>query len=118
MVKADASQLKNRGLAYAITSSPYIITAFAAPNVSDQFYYQVTWRWQYGILAIIFPIVAAPLFFMLKFNLREAQRKDIWSKRKAIETCFRAYGTGPRNLIVSIKPPSYGFPHALIPSSH
>lgn len=75
VITADASKLKNRGLAFAFTSSPYIITAFAGPKVADEFYYQVSWRWGLGCWAIIFPIVAAPLYFVLKSTLRKAGRE-------------------------------------------
>jgi MFS family permease len=64
--------LKNRGLAFAFTSSPYIITAFAGPKVADEFLYQVSWRWGIGCWAIVFPIVAAPLYYMLQSNLNKA----------------------------------------------
>lgn len=74
VITADLSQLKNRALAYAFTSSPYIITAFAGPKVADLFYANTGWRWAYGTFAIIFPIVAAPLFFVLKFNLSKAKK--------------------------------------------
>ena len=75
VVTADASKLKNRALAYAFTSSPYIITAFAGPTVAQEFYDHVGWRWGFGAWAIVFPIVAAPLYFMLKVNLRKAERQ-------------------------------------------
>ncbi|KAJ5139984.1 hypothetical protein N7448_003392 [Penicillium atrosanguineum] len=75
VITADMSQLKNRGLAYAFTSSPFIITAFAGPKVADEFYYQVSWRWGYGAWAIIFPCFAAPLYFTLKWNLNEAKKQ-------------------------------------------
>ncbi|CAG7943521.1 unnamed protein product [Penicillium salamii] len=75
VITADASKLKNRGLAFAFTSSPYIITAFAGPKVADEFYYQVSWRWGLGCWAIIFPIVAAPLYFILKSTLRKAEKE-------------------------------------------
>lgn len=75
VITADASTLKNRGLAYAFTSSPYMITAFAASKASDDFYYNVSWRWGFGCFAIIFPVVAAPLFVILKWNLRKATRQ-------------------------------------------
>src|SRR4051794_18984613 len=72
VITADSSTLKNRGLAFAFTSSPYIITAFAGPKVADEFLYQVSWRWGIGCWAIIFPIVAAPLYYMLQCNLNKA----------------------------------------------
>lgn len=75
VITADLSQLKNRGLAYAFTSSPFIITAFAGPKVADEFYYQVSWRWGYGCWAIIFPCFAAPLYFTLKWNLDQAKKQ-------------------------------------------
>ncbi|CDM33241.1 hypothetical protein DTO013E5_5592 [Penicillium roqueforti] len=86
VVTADASQLKNRGLAYAFTSSPYIITAFAGAKVADEFYYQVSWRWGLGCWAIIFPIVAAPLYFILKTTLRKAEREGHRIKEKSGRT--------------------------------
>lgn len=77
VITADASKLKNRGLAYAFTSSPYIITAFAGPKASEDFLNNINWRWGFGCFAIIFPIVAFPLYFVLKFNLRKAEREGI-----------------------------------------
>jgi len=50
-----------------------MITAFAGAKASDDFYYNISGRWGFGCFAIIFPIVAAPLFFVLKYNLRKAQ---------------------------------------------
>ena len=75
VITADASKLKNRGLAYAFTSSPYIITAFAGPKASDDFH--LSWRWGFGMFAIIFPVVAAPLYFILKHNLKRAQQQGL-----------------------------------------
>ncbi|KAK4517726.1 uncharacterized protein ATC70_001068 [Mucor velutinosus] len=72
VITADSSKLKNRGLAYAFTSSPYMITAFAGAKAAEGFYYNISWRWGFGTFAIVFPIVAAPLYFILKFNLRKA----------------------------------------------
>lgn len=75
VITADASKLKNRGLAYAFTSSPYIISAFAGAKASEGFYYNISWRWGFGAFAIILPVVATPLFFILKINLRKAQKR-------------------------------------------
>lgn len=77
VITADASQLKNRGLAYAFTSSPYMITAFAGAKASEDFYYKISWRWGFGCFAIIFPIVAAPLYVMLKVNLKKAEKRGL-----------------------------------------
>lgn len=90
VITADASKLKNRGLAFAFTSSPYIITAFAGAKVSDDFYYHVSWRWGFGCFAIIVPIVASPLYFVLKYNLRKAQKKGLSAKRDSGRTYLQS----------------------------
>ncbi|TGJ88108.1 hypothetical protein E0Z10_g696 [Xylaria hypoxylon] len=82
VITADASKLKNRALAFAFTSSPYIITAFAGPKASSRFYETVGWRWGFGAFAIIFPIVSAPLYFVLKFNIRKAKKEGTLIKEK------------------------------------
>lgn len=81
VITADASQLKNRGLAYAFTSSPYIITAFAGAKAAEDLYKRSSWRWGFGIFAIVFPAVATPLYFILKYNLRQAERQGLLKKK-------------------------------------
>ena len=90
VITADASKLKNRGLAYAFTSSPYIITAFAGPKAAEDFYNNISWRWGFGCFAIIFPVVAAPLYFILKFNLRKAEKQGILAHEKSGRTLLQS----------------------------
>ncbi|KAF3765443.1 putative MFS siderophore iron transporter [Cryphonectria parasitica EP155] len=90
VVTADASKLKNRGLAYAFTSSPYIITAFAGSAASESFYYQISWRWGFGVFAIVFPIVAAPLFFILKANIKKAKKLGNYVEHNSGRTIFES----------------------------
>ncbi|OPB40724.1 siderophore transporter [Trichoderma guizhouense] len=90
VITADASQLKNRGLAYAFTSSPYIITAFAGAKASEGFYNDISWRWGFGVFAIVFPIVAAPLYFILKINLRKAERQGLLNKEPSNRTILQS----------------------------
>ncbi|PWN31156.1 siderophore iron transporter [Jaminaea rosea] len=73
IITTDTSSLRDRGLAYAFTSSPYLITAFAGPKAAEGFYAR-NWRWSYGAFAIILPFVAAPLFIALEYNKRKAIR--------------------------------------------
>ncbi|GLA30902.1 siderophore iron transporter mirB [Aspergillus phoenicis ATCC 13157] len=87
VITADASKLKNRGLAYAFTSSPYIITAFAGPKASDDFH--LSWRWGFGMFAIIFPVVAAPLYFILKHNLKRAQQQGLVVPNRDTRTWYQ-----------------------------
>ncbi|ROV94992.1 hypothetical protein VMCG_08299 [Cytospora schulzeri] len=90
VITADASKLRNRGLAYAFTSSPYIITAFAGSKAADDFYNKINWRWGFGCFAIILPFVAAPLFFVLLYNLSKAAKKGISAKRNSGRNVFQS----------------------------
>ncbi|KAL2821835.1 major facilitator superfamily domain-containing protein [Aspergillus cavernicola] len=90
VVTADASTLRNRAFAYAFTSSPYIITAFAGPKVADEFYYHVSWRWGFGAWAIATPIAALPLYAMLKYNLYKAQREGYRVQRPSGRTVLES----------------------------
>jgi len=89
VITADASKLKNRGLAYAFTSSPYMITAFAGPKASESFYTHVNWRWGFGCFAIILPFVAAPLFVVLKVNLHKAKKQGILFRERSGRTLLQ-----------------------------
>lgn len=91
VITADSSQLKNRGLAYAFTSSPYIITAFAGPKAADDFYNKYNdWRWGFGTFAIIFPLVAAPLYIMFKLNMRKAKKQGLLVKEPSGRTLLQS----------------------------
>ncbi|KAL4967073.1 siderophore iron transporter mirB [Aspergillus stella-maris] len=73
VLTADTSSLRNRGIAYGFTSSPYIITAFAGSPLSNQFH-ESNWRWAYGTICIILPIVALPLIVTWELAKRKAKR--------------------------------------------
>lgn len=86
VITADASSLKHRGLAFAFTSSPYMISAFAGPKSAEAFYENINWRWGYGCFAIILPFVAAPLFVTLKYNLKRARAFGVLVNEKKERT--------------------------------
>lgn len=86
VITADASSLKHRGLAFAFTSSPYMISAFAGPKAAESFYEQISWRWAFGTFAVILPFVALPLFTLLKLNLRKAKQRGILIKESSSRT--------------------------------
>lgn len=73
VLTADTSHLRNRGLAYAFTASPWIITAYAGPKISEKFY-ETNWRWGFGAFAIILPIVCFPMFVFLQYHKRRAAK--------------------------------------------
>lgn len=90
VITADVSKLKNRGLAYAFTSSPYMITAFAGSKASEDFYEKISWRWGFGIFAILLPVVSAPLFFLLKIKLRQAEKQGLISHERSGRTIVQS----------------------------
>ncbi|RHZ62595.1 hypothetical protein CDV55_100758 [Aspergillus turcosus] len=76
VITADTSTLRDRGLAFAFTSSPYIITAFGGPAAAEHFY-DSNWRWAYGCFSIVLPIVALPMFFLLRWNRHKAKKSGL-----------------------------------------
>lgn len=54
-----------------------MITAFAGSKAADGFLKHVDWRWGFGAFAIIYPFVALPVYLMLKFNLRKAEKQGV-----------------------------------------
>ncbi|SPJ73326.1 related to major facilitator MirA [Fusarium torulosum] len=85
VVTADATNLKNRALAYAFTSSPYMISAFAGSYASDRMLVDIGWPWGFGTFAFLTPVVCAPLYILLKINLRKA-KKNILPKESSGRT--------------------------------
>ncbi|KAF9895316.1 hypothetical protein FE257_000220 [Aspergillus nanangensis] len=82
VLAADVTNLRNRGLAFAFTSSPALISAFAGSKAAEGFLDNVSWRWGYGVWAIILPVFAMPVYFMLAFNLRKAEKQGILVREK------------------------------------
>ncbi|KAM3462077.1 hypothetical protein NHJ6243_004358 [Beauveria neobassiana] len=77
VLAADVTDLRNRGLAFAFTSSPALISAFAGPNIAAEFIAKVNWRWGYGCWAIVVPVFALPIYLLLAWNLRKAKKQGI-----------------------------------------
>ncbi|KAL1876683.1 hypothetical protein Plec18167_005091 [Paecilomyces lecythidis] len=81
VITADTSTLRDRGLAYAFTSSPYIITAYAG-SAASQHFYETNWRWAYGCFSIVLPVVALPMFGLLQYNRHKAKKKGLLHKKE------------------------------------
>lgn len=76
VITLDTSSLRNRGLAYAFASSPNVIVAYAGPNVAEKFCAK-NWRWTYGAFAVILPVFAAPMVWVLLHAKRQAKKKGL-----------------------------------------
>ncbi|PYI31847.1 MFS general substrate transporter [Aspergillus indologenus CBS 114.80] len=74
VLTSDTSSLRNRGIAFGFTSSPYIITAFAGAPLSNQFH-ATNWRWAYGTVCILLPVVALPLILTWEMAKRKADKE-------------------------------------------
>ncbi|KAL3484198.1 major facilitator superfamily domain-containing protein [Aspergillus germanicus] len=85
IITADTSTLRKRGLAYAFTSSPYLITAFAGPKIAERFH-ETNWRWAYGIWCILLPVVAVPLLATLYLGIRKGKKQGLIQKQDSGRT--------------------------------
>ena len=85
VITADTSSLRNRGLAFAFTASPYMITAFAGSKAAEGFY-GTNWRWAYGCFTIVLPVVALPLFVNLQYNQNKAKKNGLLVKEPSGRT--------------------------------
>ncbi|KAL3491111.1 siderophore iron transporter mirB [Aspergillus germanicus] len=93
VIAADVTNLRNRGIAFAFTSSPYMITAFAGSKAAEKFLVNVNWRWGFGAFAIIIPIVASPTYVVLKAAMIKAEKQGLIAPRER----------SGRNLVENIK---------------
>lgn len=88
VLAADVTNLKNRGLAFAFTSSPYMITAFAGSKAAEGFLLNVNWRWGFGAWAIILPVVGTAVFGVLRHAQNKALKTGLLVKEKSGRTIF------------------------------
>ncbi|KAK5988672.1 MFS siderochrome iron transporter 1 [Cladobotryum mycophilum] len=79
---ADTTSLKNRGLIFAYSSSPYIITTWISGPISEAFLNGPGFRWGFGVFSIITPIVTLPLFFLFMHYNKKAKAMGVIPERK------------------------------------
>lgn len=96
---ADMSSLRNRGLALAFSTSPFIITTWLNGRIADAFYHRNLdgtfsgpgFRWAFGAFSIITPAVTMPLFVLFVFNLRKAINLGVITKTKSNRTPMQSF---------------------------
>jgi MFS family permease len=71
---ADTTDLLNRALFSTIFDLPFLWTTWAGPEVFNSLLQNTSWRWGYGIWAIILPVVFMPLAVSLWMNQRRARK--------------------------------------------
>ncbi|EIN11142.1 siderochrome-iron transporter [Punctularia strigosozonata HHB-11173 SS5] len=91
---ADTSKLKNRGLMWGFSTTPFIATTFAGPAIAERFLEYGSWRWSFGVFAIITPIIAVPIAGLLLWHQRKATNLRLLSlerTRKPLAESLKHY---------------------------
>ncbi|KAL3463894.1 major facilitator superfamily domain-containing protein [Aspergillus heterothallicus] len=74
ILAGDSSDLYNRALMNAIPFAPGIITAWSAGPFATSMLTH-SWRWGFGVFAILIPVIAMPLLGSLFFSKTKAARQ-------------------------------------------
>ncbi|EXJ77109.1 hypothetical protein A1O3_10267 [Capronia epimyces CBS 606.96] len=70
----DTSNLMHRSFMSAVPTMPAIITSWTASLLANAVLKGASWRWGYGIFAILFPVTSLPLLITLFYHQRKAAR--------------------------------------------
>ncbi|KAI3336587.1 siderophore iron transporter mirC [Xylariaceae sp. AK1471] len=82
---ADTSDLLNRALFSSLPDTPFLVTTWIGSIIGGAIVASSTWRWAYGMWAIILPVVFLPLALTLFLNGRCAKRMGFLKKRNFAE---------------------------------
>ncbi|KAK5631857.1 hypothetical protein RRF57_007571 [Xylaria bambusicola] len=74
---ADTSDMPNRALFSSLPDTPFLVTTWIGSIIADGIISTTTWRWGYGIWAIILPVAFLPLALTLLLNSRRAKRMGL-----------------------------------------
>ncbi|OLN87993.1 Siderophore iron transporter mirB 1 [Colletotrichum chlorophyti] len=88
---ADTPSLRNRGLMFAFSSSPTLITTWLSGPISEEYLAGPGWRWAFGTFSIIVPVVAFPLFVLFVRSLDRAKELNVVPKRESQKTVWRSF---------------------------
>ncbi|CAG8001417.1 unnamed protein product [Penicillium salamii] len=85
---ADSSDLLNRAFLALLPEFPFLVTVWLGPTIAGAVLRTSSWRWGYGMWAVILPASFLPLALTLLFNQRKAQRLNLIKKRTKRHTSF------------------------------
>ncbi|GAB1732795.1 hypothetical protein NU195Hw_g9043t1 [Hortaea werneckii] len=74
---ADTSDLLNRALIVTLPDIPFLVNVWIGPPLADTILQRLSWRWGYGIWAIVLPVAFCPLALVLYLNQVKAARKGL-----------------------------------------
>ncbi|KAI8625656.1 MFS general substrate transporter [Xylariaceae sp. FL1651] len=80
IIVADTSSLKNRSLAFAFSSFPYLITTFIGPAIASAFTENDLWRWAFAASSLFLVLLSLPLFYILIINMKKAKMLGLLRK--------------------------------------
>ncbi|KAJ2983147.1 hypothetical protein NUW58_g6299 [Xylaria curta] len=78
---ADTSDMRNRALLSSLPSVPFLATTWIGPLIGNAFLSHSSWRWAYGIWAIILPVIFLPLALTLFLNGRRAKKMALQTEK-------------------------------------
>ncbi|KAJ5138969.1 uncharacterized protein N7515_003817 [Penicillium bovifimosum] len=78
---ADSSDLLNRAFLALLPEFPFLVTVWLGPTIAGAVLSTTSWRWGYGMWAIILPASFLPLALTLLLNQRKAQRLNLIKRR-------------------------------------
>ncbi len=71
---ADTSTLLNRALWSSLPDIPFLITVWIGAPIANSLLTRTSWRWGYGIWAIVLPVAFLPLALALFLNMKKAKK--------------------------------------------
>lgn len=74
---ADTSDLLNRALFSSLPDIPFLITVWVGSPIAQSLLKHTTWRWGYGLWAIVLPVAFSPLALALFLNFRKAKKQHL-----------------------------------------
>lgn len=74
---ADTSDLLNRALCSTIPDIPFLVNVWVGPPLAQNLLKTASWRWGYGIWAIVLPVAFSPLALALFLNQRKAAKRGL-----------------------------------------
>ena len=74
---ADTTDLLNRALFSSLPDAPFLVTTWVGAPIAQDLLSRTTWRWGYGVWAIVLPIAFLPLALSLILNGRKAAKLNV-----------------------------------------
>ena len=77
---ADTTNLTWRAFFSSVVDIPFLFTVWVGPVIAGSFRSHTSWRWGYGIWAIVLPVAFLPLSVSLFITQRKASRRGALKK--------------------------------------